>query len=456
MDPRKVHPSLSRAEVQLPVDISLGGSSVRADPARALDSLREVESVEERGTPESDQESQEINGGINAISLTTRPIPIYLRLPNTAYGISMGLAGNAIMWKTAEQSVIHFRGIADHLNTVLWVSAVLVAILVTMAHVYKYLYKWPLFKAEMRDRHRMHFFNGPNLTLIMLGIGVPTIVPLSVRGLQIIFAVGLLYQTVITQIIYDQWLFGKESSVSSAKPQFLLSVVGWLLLATLGTPAKIEDDWGLSIPHFCLGIAFVFYLMVVFSIFNGLHQFREVFRGSPSLTLLLAPPSVAAFALDTMYAKTDASEFSPLASAVLGWAVILFILLGKIGPKILKKPTVFGEYWAYVFPLAALATAWLRYASVVDTKSAEGVALFFLAFATLALVLVLCRVTYHGYLCCVGKANWGDPLLVVESSHHPARHTFVATLEQKAENRFRDESMFFRTWERSEQNVQRV
>lgn len=270
---------------------------------------------------------------IDAITSSTRPIPIYLRLPNTAYGICMGLAGQAILWQTAEQSVTIFGGLADKINFTLWLASLMVAFFVTVAHVYKFFFKWSMFEAELKDTIRVHFFNGPNLTLILLGLGVPSRVPITVKCLQVIFAIGLLYQTVFTQVIYDQWLFGKNSSVSVAKPSFLLSVIGWLLLAALGTPADIENSWGLNIPQFCMGIATVFYLMVVFSIFNSLHQFRDVFRGSPSLTLLLAPPSVAVSALDNFKQDTETKEFSQISCAVLGWALILFILLGKIGPR---------------------------------------------------------------------------------------------------------------------------
>ena len=270
---------------------------------------------------------------IDAITSFARPIPIYLRLPNTAYGISMGLAGQAILWRTAEQSFTIFGGWADTINLTLWCSAVLVAIFVTVAHVYKVLFKWSMFEAELKDEIRIHFFNGPNLTLILLALGVPAVVPMAVKGLQVVFAIGLLYQTVFTQVIYEQWLFGKDSSVSAAKPPFLLSMMGWVLLAALGTPAEIENTWGLSIPQFCMGIATVFYLMVVFAIFNSLHQFRDVFRGSPSLTLLLAPPSVAVSALENFKQSMEATEPSQASCAVLGWALILFILLGKIGPK---------------------------------------------------------------------------------------------------------------------------
>ena len=270
---------------------------------------------------------------IDAITSSPRPIPIYLRLPNTAYGICMGLAGQAILWRTAEQSATIFGGLADKINFTFWLASLLVAFFVTVAHVHKFFFKWSMFEAELKDSIRVHFFNGPNLTLILLGLGVPSVVPIPVKGLQVIFSIGLLYQTVFSLVIYDQWLFGKESSVSVAKPSFLLSVIGWLLLATLGTPAEIENSWGLNIPQFCMGIATVFYLMVVFSIFNSLHQFRDVFRGSPSLTLLLAPPSVAVSALNNSKQETDANEFSQISCAVLGWALILLILLGKIGPK---------------------------------------------------------------------------------------------------------------------------
>lgn len=141
---------------------------------------------------------------------------------------------------------------------------------------------------------------------------------------------------------------------------------------------------------------------------------------------------------------------------MLGWVMILLILLVKIGPKILNKPTVFGEYWAYVFPLGAFGSAWLRYAVVMGTRSAECVGLFFLAFATLAFILVIGRMIYHSYLCIVDRANWGDPLLLVSSSNHPASYPLVATLEQTTENSFRDDSMFFHSIEKRNETVTRV
>ena len=94
--------------------------------------------------------------------------------------------------------------------------------------------------------------------------------------------------------------------------------------------------------------------------------------------------------------------------------------------RIANKPTVCGEYWAYVFPLAAFANAWLCYAVAMGTKSAEFVGLFFMAFATLAFILVIVRDVYHAYMCAMGRANWGDPILLVDSSYHPSRHSMAS------------------------------
>ena len=58
----------------------------------------------------------------------------------------------------------------------------------------------------------------------------------------------------------------------------------------------------------------------------------------------------------------------------------------------------------------------------MGTKSAQCVGLFFLAFASLAFILVIVRDGYHTYMCVSGLANWGDPMLLVDSSCHPSRH----------------------------------
>lgn len=327
----------------------------------------------------------------------------------------MGLAGNAIMWKAVGAADVFNAESMDTqvVNEVLWVAALAVALIVALCYCYKAARYWELVRQEWKCAVRVHFMNAPHLLAIMLAMGAPPRIEVTQRTMQIVFGVGLACQTFITQFIYDHWLFNPESNISAAKPPFLLSTVGWFLLANLGLAAKIPETWGLALPQFCLGIGAMFYLMVTFAILNSLHHSRQQMRGSPSLTLLLAPPSVGTIALDML--DGDPTSFSTAASFVLGWILVLFLLFAKIGPRIAQDPGVLGEYWAYVFPLAAVATSWIRYAAVVSTTGATVVAAFFWSIAMVALLAVLVRMFLHTYRCIRHQAQWGDPVLGISS-----------------------------------------
>lgn len=343
------------------------------------------------------------------------PANVLPRIPNTAFGIAMGLAGNAIMWKAVGAAQVFNAEDMDTqvVNEILWLAALAVASIVALCYCYKAIFRWELVRQEWKCAVRVHFMNAPHLLAIMLAMGAPPRIEVTQRTMQIVFGVGLACQTFITQFIYDHWLFNPQSNISTAKPPFLLSTVGWFLLANLGLAAKIPETWGLALPQFCLGIGAMFYLMVTIAILNGLHHNRRQMRGSPSLTLLLAPPSVGIIALDML--DDDPTSFSTASSLVLGWILVLFLLFAKIGPRIAQDPGVLGEYWAYVFPLAAVATAWIRYAAVVQTTAATVVAVLFWSIAMVALLAVLVRMFLHTYRCIRHQAQWGDPVLGISS-----------------------------------------
>jgi tellurite resistance protein TehA-like permease len=202
-------------------------------------------------------------------------------------------------------------------------------------------------------------------------------------------------------------MFSNSSSLSCcAKPQFLLSTVGWFLLAVLGQIAEIEQDWGLALPSFCFGAGTMLYIIVVIVLFH-----RSKFdRHSPALFLLIAPPSVAVIALDKF--DEDNTEFSVAAEFVLGWCLVVVLLLFRLGQNIIMRPPVLGAYWAYVFPLSGLASATIRYARTLESIASEVMATVFLVVAVLALVIVLCRLCIHSYVVLRGRDEWADPLLM--------------------------------------------
>lgn len=336
--------------------------------------------------------------------------PVWTRMPNTAFGVGMGLAGQAILWKVAGKALeTGFDAIA---NKIFWICSFLISLVIFCAYAYKTWFYFPLVMDEINNGTRVHFFNMPHLILVMLSLGVPDDFMAenfpAVAAKRIIWVLGFSAQIMITYNIYESWLFSEHSNISCARPQFLLSTVGWFLLANLGASVELEQNWGLPLPSFCFGVGIMFYLMVVNAIFNGIHVSPKA-KGSPALFLIIAPPSVGVVAYDNIVESL--TEPSVMSEVLFGWSLGILLLLFKLGPKIFQHPPTFGAYWAYVFPSSALATASLHLAWLTNSRSFHAMSVILIVCSTSATFLVFCREFVHSIAVMRGKAEWGDPLL---------------------------------------------
>ncbi|KAL7550894.1 hypothetical protein ACHAWF_014090 [Thalassiosira exigua] len=316
---------------------------------------------------------------VNEVKPGREPLPpVISRMPNTAFGIPMGLAGHAIMWKTlrdaqfVNQKSPHETMVI--LNIAAWYLSVSVAAFLLACYMYKVLTSFALAKAEYLNETRCHFFNAPNLVYMMLLIGLPEHL---------------------------------ETSGYTAKPQSLMSTVGWFFLAILGQSCNIRAEWGIGLPQMCFGAGFMLYIDITIFIFGKLHENKGM-KGSAAMFLLIAPPSVGVVSLDML--NDGASDFSTVGEMLLGWVLVLLLLLCRLGPILWRQPSVLGEYWAYVFPISAAATATIRYASALNSKSTEVLALIMIIMAIVSFLLVLVRMTFHIYRCVRKQGQYGDPL----------------------------------------------
>lgn len=89
---------------------------------------------------------------------------------------------------------------------------------------------------------------------------------------------------------------------------------------------------------------------------------------------------------------------------------MLLLLLARLGPKLFEKPLALGTYWAYVFPLSALATAFVGFADG-GAAAAEGVACAFVALSVASLVAVVGRMSWHQVGVIKGAHRWDDPIV---------------------------------------------
>ncbi|CAB9509673.1 S-type anion channel [Seminavis robusta] len=124
------------------------------------------------------------------------PRHVIMRIPNTAFGISMGLAGNAILWKSVGKSAIFNAANAntEALHGILWLLALLVAAWVFTCYCYKCYYHYELVVREWQHPVRVHFMNAPHLIMLMLAIGLPDRFNASEMALQIVFGLGLVFR----------------------------------------------------------------------------------------------------------------------------------------------------------------------------------------------------------------------------------------------------------------------
>ena len=317
----------------------------------------------------------------------------------------MGLGGSALMWSNLLATNLIPEQAGRICQWIFWMLTIVTAVGISVCFFFKSRSQLgrDIIREEWRHPARVHFFHCPHLITIMLTLAAPF--PVDRVALQVLWALTAICQTAIALGIYERWMFDPKSDLSCGKPQFFLSTVGWFFLLVLGVVAEINATWGIDFPAFCLGVGSMFYLVVAVSNFSTLHRSPEG-KAQPALFLFLAPPSVGMVGV-ALYTE----EFGLMPRAVFGFCIIMLLLLARIGVTILQDPVVLGVYWAYIFPLAALASASAHYADDASTSGARILCYVFVSIALLAVVTVFTRMTLHFVVVLNGQAVWGDPII---------------------------------------------
>eukprot|EP01094_Clydonella_sp_ATCC50884_P017993 TRINITY_DN3245_c0_g2_i1.p1 TRINITY_DN3245_c0_g2~~TRINITY_DN3245_c0_g2_i1.p1 ORF type:complete len:219 (+),score=44.66 TRINITY_DN3245_c0_g2_i1:223-879(+) len=169
---------------------------------------------------------------------------------------------------------------------------------------------------------------------------------------EVVWWVGTILQSVLAVESVASWI-NRGRQVEQFNPTYFLPVVGLVLVPMVGRSMEWEElvwcYWGVG----------VFYWIVLFPIFF----MRVVFVGMlppkvvPSLFIAMAPPALIANSYMTITGKHD--TLTIILNAI---NFFLFVLVVRI--RLAQKSVPFSlAWWAYVFPLAATATAALSFAT---------------------------------------------------------------------------------------------
>ena len=292
------------------------------------------------------------------------------------YGAVMGLVGLGL---TARAAATVLPGVvrAPAYFTELWVLLGLVAFAVLLPLYLLKLARFPrIVQQEFLNPVQLGFCGALPVGMALAAGGVAPYLPFlgqvlwwSAAALLLAFQVWALYR----------WLSG-GIELAQVNAGWLIIMVGGIVFPgpgiALGNVEAARFVFGVSLAATPIMMALMFYRAVL-----GV-PLPEALR--PSWFILLVPPSLVYANGAALYAST------PLLESLFFFALVLAAALLVYSRRLLRWP--FGpQWWAFTFPLDALAYAAARYAQDHPSPLWRGVAGATLLLATLFVLLVLWR-----------------------------------------------------------------
>ena len=301
-------------------------------------------------------------------------------LPVGLFGSVMGLCGLSVAWRLAQMRYGAPAWAAEGVG----VAAIAVFVLVAIGYLVKLATAPDAVRAEFRHPIAGNLFGTVLISLLLLPI---VLAPYGLMLAQAVWAAGAAGMVAFAWLVVSRWMSDRQQ-VAHATPAWIIPVVG-LLDVPLAVPSL-----GLPPLHFLMVLTLavgLFFAVPLFTLIFSRLLFEPPMPDAlqPSLLILLAP-----FAVGTSAYVATTGQFDLFAQALFGLTLfMLAVLLARLRHIAACCPFRVS-WWAVSFPLAASATAALRYAIAAPDLLADIAAVALLAFATLAIAALLARTLF--------------------------------------------------------------
>ncbi|KAL5056409.1 hypothetical protein RYX36_037091 [Vicia faba] len=304
------------------------------------------------------------------------------------FRISLSLSIQSLLWKILIEPIkdAHFLRhiftlIPSTALTFLWSLALFTLLTLSFLYLLKCLLHFDKVKDEFSNQIGVNYMFAPWISWLLLLESSP-IVPPATLHYKILWLVFVAPIVILDVKIYGQWFTKGNMFLSMvANPTSQMSVVGNLVAAQ----AAAEMGWKeSSICFFSLGI--VHYLVLFVTLYQrlpGNNKIPAMLR--PVFFLFFAAPSMASLAWHSVCGYFDtASKMLFFLSLFLFLSLVSRPLLFK---KSMKKFSV--AWWAYSFPLTALAIASTQYAHEVKGIMAHVIMLVLSLISVLVCLMLM-------------------------------------------------------------------
>ena len=298
-------------------------------------------------------------------------------LPVALFGGVMGLTGLSVCW-----SLAHARyGAPAAIGQWIGVVAILAFVAVSAGYVAKVV----IAPSGVRDEFR-HPVTGPlfgtvPISLMLLPILVaPTVLVLA----QVIWAAGAIVMLFFASLTVSRWMAGGQEA-STVSATWIVPIVGLLDLPLAVPSLNLPQVHGVMVLALSVGLFFAVPLFTI--IFSRLLFGQPLTAGlEPTLLILLAPFAVGFSAYVATVDQVD------LLAQSLYMIMMFFLVLLIERLRHLPACCPFRmSWWAVSFPLAASATAALRFSQIKPGWITDGIALLLLGLATAVIAGLLVR-----------------------------------------------------------------
>jgi len=296
--------------------------------------------------------------------------------PIMMYAIVMGMSGLTITYQKAAL----WLGFPHIIGNILMYITTAIFLVVSFTYLKKYSKYKMAVKKEFSHPVRINFFAAISISMLMLAI-------IFKEEYQLISAIfwypGTLLHFYLTMHTISFWI-NDNQELSHSNPAWFIPIVGNVLIPVGGVGFA---STGVLMYFFSVGIFFWIILFAV--ILNRIifhHQLAVKFM--PTLFILIAPPAVGFIAYFKMYQVIDTFALFLFNMALFFTLLIAFMY------KNFVKIKFFISWWAFVFPVAAMAIS----SMLMYHKTGDPIVMI-LSYVMIAVVtIIICVVGYQTIL----------------------------------------------------------
>lgn len=297
--------------------------------------------------------------------------------PIMMYAAVMGMSGLTMMYQKAAL----WLGFSATIGDGLMVISTALFVVISVIYLGKYIQYTALVKKEFSHPIRLNFFAAISISMLMLAIIYKEV---NLNIASIFWYAGTALHFYLTMHTISFWI-NHNQELDHSNPAWFIPVVGNVLVPIGGVGFASQ---GILMYFFSCGIFFwviLFAILLNRIIFH--HQLAVKFM--PTLFILIAPPAVGFIAYFKMYGVVD------FFATLLFNLALFFTLLVAFMYKNFVKIKFFISWWAFVFPLAAMAISSML--MFHETKDSILLVLSYVmvAVTTVVISIVLYQTVFH-------------------------------------------------------------